>query len=106
VIFKEYGIYDQNSINQLFNVLRSVLSVEKTCPAGSRERLLRWNSKPGDSISGVLTKMIKSMAGRVPPALLHISAPFLMHKGLTRDRQIVAMQVYTCIARLRDMKHV
>jgi hypothetical protein len=54
----------------------------------------------------VLTKMIKSMAGRVPPALLHISAPFLMHKGLTRDRQIVAMQVYTCIARLRDMKHV
>jgi hypothetical protein len=77
VIFKEYGIYDQNSINQLFNVLRSVLSAEKTCPAGSRERLLRWNSKPGDSISGVLTKMIKSMAGRVPPAFVtHISSFF------------------------------
>ena len=111
MIFKGYGIYDPNSINQLFNnVLRSVLSAEKTCPAGSRERLPRRNSKPGDSISGVLTKMIKSMAGRVPPALLHISAPFLMHKGLTRDRQIYNASIYlhsafeeyeTCLMRPR-----
>lgn len=95
MIFKEYGIYDPNSINQLFkNVLRSVLSAEKTCPAGSMERLPRRNSKPGDSISGMLTEMIKSMAGIVPPAFVTHMLLFLMHMGLTRDRQIYNASIY------------
>jgi hypothetical protein len=86
VIFKEYGIYDPNSINQLFNnVLRSVLSAEKTCPAGSRERLPRRNSKPGDSISGMLTEMIKSMAHSAA-GFCYTYAPFFDAHGFDKGQ--------------------